>query len=243
MDATARRPCAIDIAEDLVLARTPLGSVASHAHAAPAILVGLDGPFSFVSQERTWQARALYVPAGFSHGLECGTRTMMVIYAPGQRRRAPGPVDRGPWLDAVADAVLRRADGDDDLASLRSVVCSADERLDPRVSKALALIKRAAQTAAPIEDIAEEVGLSSTRLMKLLQRDLGVPFRRLRTWERMRSVTLARSAGQNLTTACHAAGFADSAHFSRTFRQLFGIPPSAVLHPAASIRIWPDQRC
>jgi AraC-like DNA-binding protein len=34
--------------------------------------------------------------------------------------------------------------------------------------------------------------------------------------------------GVSLTTAAHAAGFADSAHFSRTFRAMLGIAPSAL---------------
>ncbi|MCO7552415.1 MULTISPECIES: helix-turn-helix domain-containing protein [Pseudomonadaceae] len=37
------------------------------------------------------------------------------------------------------------------------------------------------------------------------------------------------TAGQSLTGAAHAAGFSDSAHFSRTFRSLFGLDPSSAL--------------
>ncbi|BBY31562.1 hypothetical protein GCM10023114_33850 [Mycolicibacterium sediminis] len=33
-------------------------------------------------------------------------------------------------------------------------------------------------------------------------------------------------AGDDLTTAAHTAGFADSAHLSRTCRDTFGLPPS-----------------
>jgi AraC-like DNA-binding protein len=35
--------------------------------------------------------------------------------------------------------------------------------------------------------------------------------------------------GVRLTEAAHAAGFSDSAHFSRTFRTLLGIDPSSAL--------------
>ena len=34
--------------------------------------------------------------------------------------------------------------------------------------------------------------------------------------------------GASLTEAAHEAGFADSAHFSRTFRRMFGLAPSSL---------------
>lgn len=34
--------------------------------------------------------------------------------------------------------------------------------------------------------------------------------------------------GETLADAAHAAGFADSAHLSRTARTMFGLPPSAM---------------
>ena len=88
-----------------------------------------------------------------------------------------------------------------------------------------------------VDEFAEDVGLSGSRLMHLFQAELGVPFRRLRNWERMRVVARARADGSNLTTACLAAGFADSSHFTRSFRQSFGLPPSAVLHRGAVLTV------
>ncbi|MBF6447880.1 helix-turn-helix domain-containing protein [Nocardia elegans] len=45
----------------------------------------------------------------------------------------------------------------------------------------------------------------------------------------MRIAAVARTAaGDDVTAAAHAAGFADSAHLSRTCRATFGLPPSAL---------------
>jgi methylphosphotriester-DNA--protein-cysteine methyltransferase len=45
-------------------------------------------------------------------------------------------------------------------------------------------------------------------------------------WRRFVSVWEHRMNGASLSTAAHAAGFADSAHLTRTSRRMIGIPPS-----------------
>ena len=44
--------------------------------------------------------------------------------------------------------------------------------------------------------------------------------------------------GLSLTTAALEAGFTDSAHFSRTFRSILGMPPSAMLNPRGRMRMY-----
>jgi AraC-like DNA-binding protein len=86
--------------------------------------------------------------------------------------------------------------------------------------------------------VADEVGLSPTRLTHRFTREVGIPFRALVPWLRVaaavRAMQAARARGVegSLTHAAHAAGFADAAHLTRTFRALFGLPPSLVLSRA-----------
>lgn len=40
---------------------------------------------------------------------------------------------------------------------------------------------------------------------------------------------VAIGEGRTLTAAAHQAGFSDSAHLTRTFYQMFGIPPSLMM--------------
>jgi AraC-like DNA-binding protein len=47
-------------------------------------------------------------------------------------------------------------------------------------------------------------------------------------WRRFVSVWQHRMDGASLAAAAHAAGFADSAHLTRTSRRMFGIAPSAM---------------
>ncbi len=48
-------------------------------------------------------------------------------------------------------------------------------------------------------------------------------------WARIKRAVRATQRGANATEAALDAGFSDSAHLSRTFRAMFGLPPSLVL--------------
>jgi AraC-like DNA-binding protein len=88
-----------------------------------------------------------------------------------------------------------------------------------------------------MNELAEHVNLSPTRLVHLFKEEVGVPIRRFRQWHRMRVVAALIAKGDTLTDAALGAGFADSSHFSRAFRNMFGITPSSVFGRAANVQI------
>lgn len=49
-------------------------------------------------------------------------------------------------------------------------------------------------------------------------------------WLRINVAIEAAIAGASWTQAAHKAGFADSAHLSRTHKRMFGIEPTAIRH-------------
>jgi AraC-like DNA-binding protein len=57
-------------------------------------------------------------------------------------------------------------------------------------------------------------------------------------WRRFLRVWELLMGGETLSSAAHAAGFADAAHLSRTSRSMFGMPPSAM--QMAPLRPDPD---
>jgi AraC-like DNA-binding protein len=67
--------------------------------------------------------------------------------------------------------------------------------------------------------------------------NVGVPFRRYRLWRRMAVAIGTLGQGETLTRAAHEAGFASSAHFSATFRTMFGMAPSTLLALRPAVRI------
>lgn len=109
--------------------------------------------------------------------------------------------------------------------------------IDPRIRKVLSLIKSDFLTTPPAARLAAAVGLSAGRLIHLFTREMGLPIRRYILWLRLRDVLISVATGSTLTEAAHHAGFSDSAHLSRTFRGMFGFPPSSIGESRGRIRI------
>ncbi|MDH0301850.1 MULTISPECIES: AraC family transcriptional regulator [unclassified Pseudomonas] len=101
--------------------------------------------------------------------------------------------------------------------------------LDPRLAKALARIRAVDEQTLPATAVAREASLSLSQLERLFSGGLGLSVRRLVLWQRLRLALQRALAGDSLTKAAMAAGFADSAHLSRSLRQQFGIRASEAL--------------
>lgn len=78
--------------------------------------------------------------------------------------------------------------------------------------------------------------LSESRLSHLLAEQLGLGWRPLVLWLRLQRAAAELGAGASLARAATAAGFADGAHLTRTFRRMFGLAPSEVADVATFVR-------
>jgi AraC-like DNA-binding protein len=108
---------------------------------------------------------------------------------------------------------------------------------DPAVPAAGSLLEESLAAPFPVSELARRVGLHQRELSARFRRETGLTIRRYVLWLRLKAAvaSLAESR-RTLTEAAHAAGFADAAHFSRTFVEMFGVsPPESVV--ASSLRV------
>lgn len=101
--------------------------------------------------------------------------------------------------------------------------------LDERIERVVAFIKNSIEGPLSVSQCLDVANLSEGRLMHLFKEQVGIPIRRYILWTRLQVSVQHVLQGENLTRAAHSGGFADSAHFSRTFSDMFGIRPSDVL--------------
>ncbi len=114
-------------------------------------------------------------------------------------------------------------------AALEALSISPKPRHLRRLSATVRAIDRAPQHFARVETAAKHARLSVSRFQHVFRAEMGMPFRRYRLWRRMAIVAAQIAAGHSLTHAAHEAGFASSAHLSSTFKEMFGLPPSALV--------------
>jgi AraC-like DNA-binding protein len=108
---------------------------------------------------------------------------------------------------------------------------------DERITRALAFIKSRDVRGLRLEDVAKSVFLSPSRFAHLFSDELGLPFRRYLLWRKLSRAMQEFARGSNLSESAHAAGFADSAHLTRTWLQMFGITPTVMLGRATFYEI------
>jgi AraC-like DNA-binding protein len=88
----------------------------------------------------------------------------------------------------------------------------------------------------PVEALAEQAGLSPSRLQHLFAEEIGLPLRTFRIWVRLRQAGEQMAAGETVTSAALDAGFSNSSHFSHAFKETFGVT-AASLFKNAPIRL------
>jgi AraC family transcriptional regulator len=130
--------------------------------------------------------------------------------------------DADPSGPAMQQATTRA------LHALCGAGAEPDDELDPRLVRALDYIRRHIGGPLPLAEVAASVALSESRFRHLFVSGTGSPFRAYLLWLRINLAIEAVMDGASWTEAAHGAGFADSAHLSRTHKRMFGIEPSSV---------------
>ncbi len=217
-----------------------------HAHHAVQVCLALHGRMRLRSGPGAkWASRtAAVIPSDVPHQLDgCGS-TVALLYLDPESDTA-GNLLQGYISAGIAPLPQRMARGfsqarrmmehcipekSDDLleAVVRALVPggSAPRTREPRLARALTLLRAAPDHRVAVVEVARAAGLSASRLAHLFRAQTGLPIRRDCLWLRLGDGLRELARGVSATEAAHAAGFADSAHFTRTCRRMLGITPS-----------------
>nr|WP_298144889.1 helix-turn-helix domain-containing protein [uncultured Pseudomonas sp.] len=239
----------------------PLQSPVQLSLAASRLLIGLQGAIRFRhrSQQQDAYSRSLLLPVGwqgtvdsgrlyvadchldatgFDHAVlrQLGNRQVQEAYCDlineHQLIHAFDGVCRG---QALPETLYQQLDC---WLNPPELVARTAFRCDPRILATLQRIKTSIQENLSVDCLAQQVGLSTSRLVNLFKEQIGVPIRRYRLWYRLFLSTQRIASGASVTDAALETGFTDAAHFTRTYRTILGIQPSALLKPRAGLHVF-----
>lgn len=225
----------------------------SGCHAHHAVQVSLPFPGCSVrlqSSSGSWASfSAAIVAANQPHAFEAREQRVAQIFLDPESRAGRAlhlryqdmgidALDRGalePLIAELATAYESRAVDTELIALAQSVVTTLagaandpGQSPDARITRAVELMRERLDRPISLGAMAAEVNLSPDRFRHLFMKETGVGFRAYLLWLRLECALTTYVAGSSLTDAAYAGGFADSAHFSRTFRKMFGIAPASV---------------
>ena len=94
--------------------------------------------------------------------------------------------------------------------------------------RACSIIKKNCTCAMRTEDLAREIGVNASHLIRAFTMTTGIA---PQTYIRQVRIAQARElicAGYGLSEVAQMLGFCDQAHFSREFKKVFGVPPGTM---------------
>ncbi|HEY7661894.1 MAG TPA: AraC family transcriptional regulator [Xanthobacteraceae bacterium] len=113
---------------------------------------------------------------------------------------------------------------------------------DPFVGKALSLMHAAPARNWTIEQLAKEVGLSRSVLAERFADLVGMPpINYLAQWRMQIASGLLSAGGANIASIAARVGYGSEAAFSRAFKKVAGVPPSAWRRPAQGSGAAPSR--
>jgi AraC-like DNA-binding protein len=203
--------------------------LAAHPNPALAVLVGRTGPVTVEDENGRVTSDALIVRPGITHHVCFAARGADVIYLNG--------LDF-PFTAALAVAATgvlaqlapRAIGGDGDaVAELRARLGFASAPLPASMAAIVRAIEAEPMLRMPQDELARRLRMERTQALRRFKAATGMTFRAFKLWSGLQHAARHIAAGELVRTAAIDAGFADTAHLSRSFRALFGLSPSAAI--------------
>ncbi|MGB3355500.1 MAG: AraC family transcriptional regulator [Mycobacterium sp.] len=218
-----------------------------HSGSVWCLAVGVDGPVSVTADGHAVVARSVVIPPRVIHHLDThGGRLVSCYLDPTSGRSS---ACRGKCRSVSGEFAFDHADEDaltempaDDAAARQWLDLAAPgtaHRMDPRIAAAVSRIQADPAAAPSSRELAGDVGLSESRFLHLFRHEAGTSLRRYRLWTRLVRAGTAISAGQNLTDAAAAAGFASPSHLADRFKSTFGLSASQLMGAGVVLHV-PD---
>ena len=203
--------------------------VQPHPNPVTCIVMGRRGPLSVVGGGQSVTGDMVIIRPGVEHRIDCGAGGLSAMYLDGMRWTGGDAVamrldDR---IGALVLAGMRIDIGAQ--LELRERLDDGQSRVHPRMKTILAQLAADPMGRMSQTELAMQLDLERTQALRMFKASTGTTFRQFKRWTGLQHAARRIVAGDLVRTAALDAGFADSAHLTRTFRQSFGLTPSEAI--------------
>ncbi len=219
-----------------------------HKHHLIAIILSYSEPFAITREDGQSELyEAVFIQKDTNHKLEAGDKDYVIFihldpYSEYgiQLSRQVNPIQRlepGSFGDVLKDCLVWFRESENNIQRteqlLNSIVSSVLSGttyirvMDRRVVKCIQHIKQSDLEKIYIDQMAELVYLSSSRLSHLFKEETGLTVRQFVPHRKLVKSLQAMYEQHNFTESSFIGGFTDQPHFTKTFKNAFGIKPSS----------------
>lgn len=216
----------------------PLKDVTEHRHHAAQVCFGLEGDFNLYENSKWQKTCFAALPSNSAHIVDSGDSRLVTALIDGDAERSFNTSIATIPIIETMPRLPQTIEGARQFLEWLIMPSSTNFREnDPRIEKILTYIASLETKRIDAARLADYVSLSESRFLHLFKEQVGLPLRRFLLWGRIIDTIDAILAGESLTMAAHIGGFSDSAHFSRTFRETFGLAPSELFKNSRNVQV------
>jgi len=228
----------------------------NHKHYAIQLSIPLYGEFRLlVNQSKITTEQAFLIKPNTEHKLESEHEHLLILLNPAStighfwNRLIDSPFSeinnepvlhiRKLGLDYLSKELSVKAFVQNVIEIIHSYDCHCESFVhsgDERIDNAIEYLKQHHERIIPLEEVSAFCNLSSGRFLHLFKERTGITYRRAQLWTKLMEA-LPLMINKSLTEIAHSVGFADSAHFSRIFKENFGFSPKALLKLSRFIQV------